>query len=72
VSSLANPVLDQIAAHRSVRFFDASRPLPERTLETLIEAAQRSSTSSNMQIWSVIVVAESLRRLVLQLLCDAS
>ena len=69
MSSLANPVLDQIAAHRSVRFFDLSRPLPERTLETLIEAAQRSSTSSNMQIWSVIVVADPRKRAVLRSYC---
>ena len=69
MTGLANPVLDRIAAHRSVRFFDTERPLPERTLETMIEAAQRSSTSSNMQIWSVIVVADPRKRAVLRTYC---
>jgi len=49
-----NAVLEQMASHRSVRSFDRERSLPERTLEMLVEAAQRSSTSSNMQIWSVV------------------
>jgi FMN reductase [NAD(P)H] len=68
-AGVRNPVLDQIAAHRSVRFFDASRPLPEGTLETLVRSAQRSSTSSNMQIWSVVVVADPQKRATLRSYC---
>jgi nitroreductase len=56
------PVTEQMAQHRSVRFFDTTRPLPEGTLETLVGAAQAASTSSNMQIWSVIVVADRDKR----------
>jgi nitroreductase len=64
-----NPLLQQLAAHRSVRFFDRERPLPEGTVETLIAAAQRSSTSSNMQIWSVVVVADPGKRALLRSYC---
>jgi nitroreductase len=64
-----NPVLEQMAAHRSVRFFDTTRPLPERTLATLVEAAQHASTSSNMQIWSVVVVADPGKRATLRSYC---
>lgn len=64
-----NPVLEQMASHRSVRSFDRERPLPEHTLETLIEAAQRSSTSSNMQIWSAVVVTDPEKRTLLRSYC---
>jgi nitroreductase len=66
---MTNPVLDQMAAHRSVRFFDTTRPLPEGTLATLVEAAQHASTSSNMQIWSVVAVADPAKRATLRSYC---
>jgi nitroreductase len=52
-----NQVLETIINHRSVRGFlpDA---LPEGTLELLIAAAQSASTSSNLQVWSVVAVQE--------------
>ncbi len=61
-AALRTPVTAQMAQHRSVRFFDPDRPLPEGTLEALIAAAQHASTSSNMQIWSVVVVADAEKR----------
>jgi nitroreductase len=66
---LSNPVLLQIAAHRSVRFFDRDRPLPDHTADILVAAAQRSSTSSNMQIWSVVIVADPVKRATLRSYC---
>ena len=56
-----NQVLETILNHRSVRGFlpDA---LPEGTLETLVAAAQSASTSSNLQVWSVVAVQEPDRK----------
>jgi nitroreductase len=53
-----------LLAHRSVRTYlpDA---LPAGTLETLIAAAQSASTSSNLQTWSVIAVADPDRKATL-------
>ena len=53
--------LDAMLAHRTVRAFD-SRPLPAGTLEAMIAAAQSAPTSSNLQTWSVIAVADAERR----------
>lgn len=52
---LSTPIIEQALAHRSVRAFTAA-PLPENTLETLVAAAQSASSSSNLQLWSVVAV----------------
>ncbi|MGV6875172.1 NADPH-dependent oxidoreductase [Pseudochelatococcus sp. B33] len=52
---LASAVIEQALAHRSVRAFTAD-PLPEGVLETLVAAAQSASSSSNLQLWSVVAV----------------
>jgi nitroreductase len=56
-----NDVLETIINHRSVRGFlpDA---LPAGTLELLIAAAQSASTSSNLQVWSVVAIEEPVHR----------
>ncbi len=56
-----NETLATILNHRSVRGFlpDA---LPEGTLEVLIAAAQSASTSSNLQVWSVVAVRDPERK----------
>jgi nitroreductase len=56
-----NAVLETLLAHRSVRGFlpDA---LPEGTLELLVAAAQSASTSSNLQVWSVVAVRDPARK----------
>lgn len=56
-----NAVLGQILAHRSVRSYKPN-PLPEGTLETLVAAAQSAATSSNLQTWSVVAVADPARK----------
>jgi nitroreductase len=52
-----NEVLATIINHRSVRGFlpDA---LPDGTLELLVAAAQSASTSSNLQLWSIVAIEE--------------
>lgn len=58
----ANPVLDTLLSHRSVRAFDATRPLAEGTLEWLVAAAQSAPSSSNLQTWSVVAVEDAARK----------
>jgi nitroreductase len=65
----STPVMELMRRHRSVRFFDTERPLPEGTTETLVAAAQASSTSSNMQMWSVVIVADADKRRTLRSYC---
>jgi nitroreductase len=50
-----NDVLETIVNHRSVRGF-LSDALPAGTLELMIAAAQSASTSSNLQLWSVVAI----------------
>jgi nitroreductase len=52
-----NIVLETILNHRSVRGFRRDA-LPAGTLELLIAAAQSASTSSNLQLWSVVAVQD--------------
>ncbi len=56
-----NAVLETLLGHRSVRGFlpDA---LPDGTLELLVAAAQSASTSSNLQVWSVVAVRDPERK----------
>ncbi len=56
-----NATIAGLLAHRSVRGY-ANAPLPEDTLETLIAAAQSAPTSSNLQVWSVVAVADPARK----------
>ena len=56
-AAIVNDVTALILSHRSVRAF---RPdaLPAGTIETLVAAAQSASSSSNLQAWSVVAVAD--------------
>jgi nitroreductase len=56
-----NDTVARLLAHRSVRAF-RSDPLPDRTVETLVAAAQSAASSSNLQLWSVVAVADLARR----------
>ncbi|KAI1763448.1 nitroreductase [Hypoxylon sp. FL1150] len=51
----ANPTLETLLQHKSVRNF-LSDPLPPSTLELLTAAAQSAATSSNLQTWSAVAV----------------
>jgi nitroreductase len=56
-----NDTLATIVNHRSVRAFLPTK-LPAGTLEVLVAAAQSASTSSNLQLWSVIAIEEPERK----------
>jgi nitroreductase len=60
-ASAWNDVLDTLLDHRSVRGFlpDA---LPDGTLDLLLAAAQSAASSSNLQAWSVVAVADPARK----------
>jgi nitroreductase len=56
-----NETLDLLLAHRSVRHY-LPAPLPDGALTAAIAAAQSASTSSNLQVWSVIAVEDADRK----------
>lgn len=60
-------IIDQLLDHRSVRAFTAE-PLPEGAVQTLIAAVQSASTSSNLQVWSVVTVQDADRKALLSAL----
>ena len=56
-----NATLDLLLAHRSVRHY-TDAPLPAGALAAALAAAQSASTSSNLQLWSVIAVEDAARK----------
>ncbi len=56
-----NPVLETILRHSSCRAFlpDA---IPQAKLEAIIAAASAAATSSNLQLWSLMVVEDPARK----------
>jgi nitroreductase len=58
---LWNDTLELILAHRSYRNF-LKQKLPEGALQTIVAAAQSASTSSNLQVWSVVAVEDQERK----------
>ncbi len=63
-----HPLLNVLNQHQSVRAY-RSDPVPEEMLESILHAAMRSATSSNLQMGSVVVVWEDARRHALATLC---
>lgn len=53
--------LELLLKHRSVRAYTPD-PLPVGTLEAMVAAAQSASSSSNLQVWSVVAVEEHARK----------
>jgi nitroreductase len=65
---MSNPTLELVYRHGSVRKYKPD-PIPVETIETIISAAQRTSTSSNMQAYSVVAVMDTATRARLAELC---
>jgi len=65
---MIHPVLEVIHAHRSIRRYKPD-PVPWEMVETIVAAAQRSSTSSYLQTWSVVAVTDPEKRDRLAELC---
>lgn len=49
-----NETLHTLISHRSVRAY-TSQPIAEETLQQVLQAASRASTTGNMQLYSIIV-----------------
>ncbi|RYG22657.1 NADPH-dependent oxidoreductase [bacterium] len=62
------PDLGTFLDHRSIRHY-ADREVPESLVTALIAAAQSASTSSNLQLWSVVTVQDPERRAQMAQLC---
>ncbi|OQE27812.1 hypothetical protein PENSTE_c004G00458 [Penicillium steckii] len=67
-TTYSNSVLNTIWHHKSSRHFLAD-PLPSGTLEALIAAAQSASSSSMLQVWSVVAVQDPVRKAAAAKLC---
>jgi len=65
---LSTPTIELIRRHGSVRHYKPD-PVPADMIETIVAAAQRSSTSSNLQMWSVVAIADANTRVRLANLC---
>lgn len=62
--TLMNDVIRLIASHRSIRSYRPD-PLPEGALEVIVTAAQSASTSSNLQMYSIIAVQDPEKKRLL-------
>lgn len=65
---MSTPTIEQIRRHASVRRYKPD-PVPADLVETIVAAGQRSSTSSNLQTFSVVAVTSSEKRDRLAELC---
>ncbi len=64
----SSPILDLIHCHASVRRYKPD-PIPVETIEAIVAAAQRTSTSSNLQMFSVVAVTDATKRARLARIC---
>ena len=65
---MPNPVIDVITQHGSARQYKPDA-LPAALIETIVAAAQRASSSSNLQAYSVVAVTDAAKRQRLAELC---
>ncbi len=68
LTEAARHVLDVVYAHRSIRRYRPD-PVPWEMVEAIVAAAQRTSTSSNLQTYSVVAVTDPAKREQLAELC---
>jgi FMN reductase (NADPH) len=65
---MSTPTIEQIHHHASVRDYKPDS-VPAELVEAIVAAGQRSSTSSNLQTYSVVAVTEAVKRVRLAELC---
>jgi FMN reductase (NADPH) len=65
---MENPTLDLIHQHASIRRYKPD-PVPASVIETIVTAGQCASTSSNLQVYSVVAVTDAGKRQRLAELC---
>lgn len=59
-------IIQAIKERRSVNFFEPDTPIPDQTLRELLEVANLSPSSFNLQPWKVIVVRDPAKKKVLR------
>lgn len=62
------PNLHSFLDHRSIRRY-SDKEIPEATMAGLVAASQSASTSSNLQLWSIVSVQDPVRRTEMTRLC---
>lgn len=67
---MENPVLELMSEHGSVRKYRPD-PVPPEVVRKVVYAAQRASTSSNLQMWTAIAVTDTERRAQLAEICGS-
>ncbi len=65
---MTSPTIEQIFKHTSVRSYRPD-PVSRQTVETIVAAGQRASTSSNMQFTTAVAVTDGAKRERLAELC---
>jgi FMN reductase (NADPH) len=65
---MTTPTIEVIQTHGSVRNYKPD-PVPKRAIEQIVAAAQRASTSSNLQLYSVVALPSLEKRTRMQALC---
>ncbi|MBM3226430.1 MAG: NADPH-dependent oxidoreductase [Candidatus Tectomicrobia bacterium] len=65
---MTNETIALMHRHRSIRTF-APDPITRPTIETIVTAGQRAATSSNLQLYSAVVVMDAAKRAHLAELC---
>jgi FMN reductase (NADPH) len=65
---MTNPIIELMYQHSSVRNYK-SDPVPPHIIDTIVAAGQRASTSSNLQMYSVVVTTHPTERTLLQEYC---
>lgn len=66
---MSTPTINQIYQHASVRKYKPD-PIPISMVAEIVAACQRSSTSSNLQIWTVVAVTSESKRARLMEICS--
>lgn len=66
---MTNSTIDLIHQHRSVRSYK-NDPVPDTWIEQIITAAQRASTSSNLQTYSVIATTDQSKKDLISEICN--
>lgn len=57
---MSNPVIDALLNHRTIRRFKPD-PVPEETVETLLQAGIRAASAGNLQGYSLVVIDDPQR-----------
>lgn len=64
-----NPTIDVLMQRKSIRAY-TEQPIPEEAKQAVLQAAQRAPTAGNMQLYSILEVADQALKDMLAITCD--